>query len=343
MDAIVTVAKQKDLSGLTPTQVAHVCKIRTAGMKVCVYGESGVGKTFLVKKALEGTSFIEVTSKADFSETGATLFFDDVEQYEETASRGRQIVVSRKRLDDFPEYIQIPPLPDKEMLEIAHMFFDGDIDDALVKKARGNIRNFLTDLDFTDSRDEFPNPRDLIVDLCCRGRSTDPHSYIGHVIPEHGFSCGIIHENYLDAHRKNIFEVAEWMSLADIQDETMYHGTALDTSLFSLFGVVAPAIVIDHTLDELRRPGSAWTKYNNFKMREKRYSTMSKRHMVDHDSIAVLNAYCVRDHPDVIEKLRSYDLQSADLDVMNHLALINKNKIKPRKLLELKKRLKSVG
>ena len=340
MDKFVTVRAQKDSCTLTPSQIRYIHKIQRAGRQVCVYGDSGVGKTFLVRRALEGTSCIEVTTKGDFSETTATLFFDDVVYHEEVFSLGKQIVVSRKRLDDFPEYIEIQPLPDEEMRTIAYKYFEGDIDTETVTKARGNIRNFLTDLDISlGFRDEFPTPRDLVVSLMCRGHTGDPMALLGQVVPEHGYSCGIVHENYLDAEGSSLLDVAEWLSLADLQDENLYHGTASDTVLFSLCGILAPAIYVNHTLDDLR-PGSAWTKFNNFKMRDKKVTSMTNRKVravMDPDSLDVLSLYCIKGHPDAISKLKSYGLGPADIDVMNHVVT---HKMKPRQVQAIKKKLK---
>jgi hypothetical protein len=55
----------------------------------------------------------------------------------------------------------------------------------------------------------------------------------------------------------------------------------------------------------------------------------------------VLNAYCLKNDPKVVDRFRAYGLQSGDLDVMNHLMLINK--MKPRMLTAYKKKLKETA
>ena len=73
-------------------------------------------------------------------------------------------------------------------------------------------------------------------------------------------------------------------------------------------------------------------------MREKKYAAMSRKMPLDVDALTVLNAYCLKDDPCAISKLKAYGLQSSDLDVMNHLMLINK--MKPKALAAIKKKLK---
>ena len=73
-------------------------------------------------------------------------------------------------------------------------------------------------------------------------------------------------------------------------------------------------------------------------MRAKKFSAMSSKYKVDIDSLTVLHQYCLKGHPEAISKLKSYGFESSDLDVMNHLML--SNKMKPRALLALKKKMK---
>jgi hypothetical protein len=73
-------------------------------------------------------------------------------------------------------------------------------------------------------------------------------------------------------------------------------------------------------------------------MRAKKFSAMSRRNPVDIDALAVLSQYCIKGDPSAVDHLKAYGFQSSDLDVMNHLMLINK--MKPRMLTSLKKKLK---
>jgi hypothetical protein len=158
---------------------------------------------------------------------------------------------------------------------------------------------------------------------------------------EHGYSWGIIHENYLDAPGVSIEKIADMMSIADLKDEEMYNGYS-SGNIFSLFGIVMPAIDIAHSLDKsTMRPGSAWTKFNNYKMRFRRYNDLKIRSGIDVDKLMVLSLHCKSNPNDAVAMLRHYGIESADVDMMNHISLINK--IKPRVLQNIKNKLKSVN
>lgn len=93
--------------------------------------------------------------KIDFSESPAHLLLDDISfEGDPPRSLGSTLVISTTRLEGYQSYLEIPPLPDSELVEIAEKFFDGDI-----RVHSKNIRTFLTDLDFSDARDLFLTPK----------------------------------------------------------------------------------------------------------------------------------------------------------------------------------------
>ena len=112
------------------------------------------------------------------------------------------------------------------------------------------------------------------------------------------------------------------------------------SKLFSMYGVVMPAIRIDHALTKnAMRPGSAWTKFSNYKMRLYKLRAMANRKLpikVNIDYVHTFQNYNL--HRPSVDLLRIYGLESADLDVMNHLCL--KTKLKPKQLTNLKKELR---
>jgi len=332
MDRFVTVHRQKDLCTVTASQSRHIVRLREellTGVPICLFGPPGVGKTFVAHKALEGLSFISLeNTRIDFLESPAHLLLDDI-TYDGAPPRslGSTLVISTERIPEgFQVYHEMEPLPDTELLEIAEKYFEGDI-----RVHSKNIRTFLTDLEFSDARDLFPTSKDFVASLLSRETST--WDFMGHAICEHGFCCGLVHENYIDT--PGALKLSDWFSLADIHDDY-----SKNLSLFSFLGILAPITKMGVPLDKSTiRPGSSWTKYNNHKMRAKKFSAMSHRFPVDIDSLTVLNQYCLQGHPDAIAKLKSYGFQSSDLDVMNHLML--SRKMKPRALLALKKKLKS--
>lgn len=330
MDKFVTVSRQKESKVPTATQkriIKELRKMIEGNFVILVFGDSGIGKTFIVKKALEGLSFIDLEKPHDFPESTAHLVLDDVEfDGEPPRSLGSTIVISKKFAHGYQSYYEISPLPEKELVQIAEEYFEGDIETG----GNTNIRTFLTDLDFGGERDTFPTPKEFVTDLLC-SKKMDPWSHAGHVVMEHGYSFSIVHENYLD---KGGLDLCEWMSLADTQDDY-----AKSAAFFSFLGIVVPSVILKGSLVAKNiRPGSSWTKYNNHKMRAKKFATMSRKIPVDIDALGVLNQYCLKGDPSAVDHLKAYGLQSSDLDVMNHLMLTNK--MKPKVLAALKKKLK---
>ena len=101
--------------------------------------------------------------------------------------------------------------------------------------------------------------------------------------------------------------------------------------------------MINHTIKAPLRSGSAWTKFGNYKMRHLKYMSMSKRsnYKLDIDTVMLIKLYCQTDKQKALEIFREYNLNSSDLDVINHLAIINK--LKPKEVQSLKKFLKESG
>jgi hypothetical protein len=334
MDKFVTVVRKKESKVPTATQKRCIKGLREMIMGnhvILVFGDAGVGKTFIVKKALAGLSYIDLEKPQDFPESTAHLVLDDVEfEGDPPRSLGSTIVVSKKFTHGYQSYYEIPSLPEKELVQIAHEYFDGDIESG----GATNIRTFLTDLDFSGDRDAFPTPKEFVTDLLCSNK-IDKWSHAGHVVMEHGYSFGIVHENYLDA-KGDPLRLCEWMSLADTQDDY-----AKSAAFFSFLGIIAPSILLKGSLKPGDiRPGSSWTKFNNYKMRSKKFASMSRKIPVDIDSLSVLNQYCVKGDSAAIDCLRAYGLTSSDLDVMNHLMM--SKKMKPKVLAGFKKQLKDL-
>ena len=72
-----------------------------------------------------------------------------------------------------------------------------------------------------------------------------------------------------------------------------------------------PSIKLNRTLkEESLRPGSSWTKFNNFKMRSKKFAAMSRKIPLDVDAVNLLGTYCINDDPQAVDRLRAYGLES---------------------------------
>jgi len=56
----------------------------------------------------------------------------------------------------------------------------------LAEDSKGNVRNFLYSIQFSDKRDIFKTPRDFITDFLCEGSDINPLDYFGKSIPDMG-------------------------------------------------------------------------------------------------------------------------------------------------------------
>ena len=351
MDRYITIKQKENEEIIGRDQyIKNIKSLLETNNSFCVYGAIGVGKTFLLEHVLSNVNYIELSSetlKSDFLEriknTCVHVLADDLE-ITEPLSLGSTILVSNKPIENF-NCMKIEPLALDYIIEIGIRRFPKLGIPHITKcavESKGNIRHFLFSLEnFNGKRDLFKSPKDLVYDLTCTDGDVDPRDYIGKSVSEHGYSWGIIHENYPDLPSIDIAQMAEYMSYADIKDVDIYNGYS-HTNIFSFFGIILPAISIDHQLkrDEMR-PGSAWTKFNNYKMRFRRYQSMTNRKIkatVDVDSLMVISQYCKNDPNRVIDLLNVYGFESADIDMMNHISLTNK--IKPRILQTIKNKLK---
>jgi hypothetical protein len=168
--------------------------------------------------------------------------------------------------------------------------------------------------------------------------------YFGKTIHEHGYTWDIVHENYTDSENADLVFVTECMSQADVLDTEIYKGNWDLIPFFSSISTVAPALQINHSLDRSKiRSGSAWTKFGNYKMRHMKYVSMSNRcqYKVDVDSLMLLKLYCQCDREKALDICKEYKIGSSDMDVINHLALLNK--LKPKELQSIKKSLKGAS
>ena len=351
MDRFVIINKQKEKDEIIGREeyITRIQSLLRVNKSFCVYGPIGVGKSFLVKHALQGLNYLELTT--DFVKhmdriktMNVHVLADDVEVCE-PVSLGSTILVSDTVTENF-ECMKIEPLLLEDMIEIGSKKFPGlerDVLEQAFRDAKGDVRSFLFRLEnFIDEKDTFKSPKNFVYDLVCRGGTLDPRDYLGKYVNEHGYSWGIIHENYPDVPGVSVESIADLMSIADVKDVDMYNGHSLQAgSIFSLFGILLPAIQMGHALEkEKMRPGSAWTKFNNYKMRYRRYQLLCNKSSLDVDALATISQYCKSKPVDeVVPILKKYGFESADVDMMNHISLINK--IKPRVLQTIKNKLKN--
>ena len=336
---------------------------------VCVYGISGVGKTFLINSILKNEKHVEITyddikSKETtnnflcrLKSTKSHILIDDIDPdvsgWKEIANRVREgkrisegaLIFITKSIHkiDFCDCIQINPLPLDVCMNIAKKRFpncETEHIEKSFKSANGNLRNFFDYLDFSDEKDIFLSPKEMVHDLLSKS-DRHPSKYIGHTVEDHGYSWGIVHENYVNARNidDKLAKISENMSIADVYDSKIYEGDWDLIPYFCNHGIISPAIDINQTLfRESIRPGSAWTKFNNYKSRSSKLKEIYNRTKLRIPELLHLRTLCNMDHDMAINMMVEYNIIPQDLDVINHLALSNKIKAKTVQLL--KKRLR---
>jgi hypothetical protein len=375
MDAYVNIRRQK-ISNLYGRESIYKTILDYVNKKdiICIYGNSGIGKSFLVKQVLKNLRTTELShdilknknDTLDFLEkvkhTYSTIFIDDIEtdcsgwkeiiEYMKTHTRINKgaLVIILKNINkiDFCDCIHLQPYSLEKIKEIGKEKFinKNEIEILLgAKKCNGNLNIFLNSFQFDGKRDILLSPKDVVHNLLCPGK-TNPSDFIGEYLEEHGYSWGIVHENYPRAKNitmETVQEISENMSLADIYDNKLYYGYWDLNPYFCQEAIIEPSIKLKQSLyRESMNPGSAWTKYNNMKMRMGKIKQMRYRNkylrLDNLDVLMNLQNKCIEMELEVIPILKHYNLEYGDLDVINHLALVNK--IKPKLLNNLKKELK---
>jgi ABC-type dipeptide/oligopeptide/nickel transport system ATPase component len=362
MDRYIKIHTIKEKSKFIGNQdlVNAVRNIVTSNEIVCLYGDSGVGKTFLFDHVLHGLKRVDYNQKDEellerLKISNAHVVIDEIDLdkgfIEFIKSGGRvskgALIIIQKSVSkiDFCNCIHFEHPTIETLVQIAKEKFPQVSNErltSLAELANGNIRNYLYSIDFLDVQDIFKTPKDFIHDLVCKGGSEDPHDYVGDPINEHGYVWDIVHENYIDVADIDFEKITEMMSQSDILDSVIYEGNWELIPLFSLISTIVPAIEIDHRLvRETMRPGSAWTKFGNYRMRLIKYRNISNRtrHTIDHDSLNLIRTIAQKDANKAIQIMKSYEFQPQDIDIMNHLSF--STKMKTREVQNLKKKLSS--
>jgi hypothetical protein len=199
-------------------------------------------------------------------------------------SRAQLFITARNPVKlHFPVLNQEHPAPSSEKIEKI-IFSKNPAADPnkvreLIERANGSVRFVLQALEFnSDAPDNFQEPKHDLEVLFVKGaRGTRPT--IG-TLHEHGYSWAVVQENYPDAPNltmDDIADVAVMMSTADIIDDHIYRTQDWDqTQFFVVQAVFSPAAIIKKTLKKLR-PGSLWTKFQNYCMKRKKLEGIYKK------------------------------------------------------------------
>ena len=373
MDRFITITKEKENGEKIIGRSNIISIIKHAldtNKTICIYGDSGVGKTYVTESIIKRYNYIDLDQPILKSKKSTLEFLDksklspchvliddshmDVPGWKEitqhisegnTITRGATIILARDiHKIDFCECVHMEHAPIRDFVSIGSTRFPHVTIETLIEKAnksRGDIRSFLFYLDFSGEKDMFFTPKGFVHQLVSKN-GLHPADYIGEVIEDHGYSSGIIHENYIDAVSKSddFHRIIDYISHSDSFDNKLYEGNWSLTPYFCTESIIAPAMYIGNTLrPETMRPGSCWTKYNNFKMRKGKLQSIYARTGITTDHTLLLRDYCIHDPDKAYEIMCAYNLEAADLDTINHIAM--KTKIKPKTIQKLKTRLKN--
>jgi hypothetical protein len=357
MDSFIKIVEQKKeepVATLHTKQIDLLKKYISQRKNVFICGSSGVGKTFVLKSVLDERNSVEIEKDHLKSKSHFLTFIKTapkhayIEDYDsdykslvervsdgDRVSRG-SLVVTSTNMCMFPNFetIFIPKHKPEKLLTLT------DDRSPLVENAafrcNGNIRDFFSYMEGFDEKDIFKTPKDYIKDIL-----SDPNPIgIPDSIHEHGHVWDIFQENYLDSGGVDVTSTAFSFSDADMYDTKMY--TTGDWNLmpyFVLHALVIPKSKQGRVLDRDEiRPGSCWTKYGNFKMRNQKYKEIQKRHGHDlHiEDLCLIKKYAENGH---LQPMLDYGLTPQDFDVMNHLAV--GSKLKQRDVTRVKKALKN--
>lgn len=341
---------------------------------ICIYGDPGCGKTATVLNAFPNNidfsydilhskqNTIEFLNRISTSDKDVIIDGLDVLQsfdlpgwkeiinLDYTISKGRLILVTNNikklKLPTFFKCIHVLHPSDKTIVDI------GKTKGATVtqslntwKRSKRNMHIFMQDIEQVvrfnvtkSARDVFKTPYDYICDLICDDTDDSPIETLGSHIQEHGFMWCILQENYVDSANCDYEKIAHLMSDAEVWDNAVYDTSWEFMQYFSTSAIVYPAFLINHTLSrDTIRPGSAWTKYSNTRMKINKLKTIQRRHNTHPLDINEYSLVYLAGNPVVFH---NKSFETLDLDFLNGLSACKKSQ---RELKRVKNELKSLG
>ena len=355
MDAFVTIHKQKKVESISlhDREIKEITSLIENGKNVFICGAAGVGKTYILNKILDESNSIElydeVLCKKDMflstiKNSNMYAYIDDYESdtaYKsiiETVCEGgsitkKSLIVTSKNVHMLPNF-KLVFIPKRKPETIQWLNKKHPRTKIASEKCKGNIGNYFSYLEFDDDKDIFKTPKEIIEDFFCKPGNID----IEETVHEHGHVWGSVHENYLGSDTDHYDKIMDSLVIADQYDSELYKGEWECMPYFVLHAIKLPKLYMKNLLiKEDIRPGSAWTKYGNQKMREQKVRSIQVRSntRMKHHEFMLLKEYAKQGD---VSKFEEYKLTPQDFDVMNHLAL--QNKLKQREVTKIKKMIK---
>ena len=357
MDAFVTIHKQKKVGtiSLHDREIKEITSLLENGTNVFLCGAAGVGKTYILNKILDESNSIElydeVLQKKDLflstiKNSNMYAYIDDYESdtaYKsivETVCNGghitkKPLLVTSKNVHMLPNF-KLVFVPKRKPETIQWLNKNHPRSKIASEQCKGHIGNYFSYLEFSDDKDIFKSPKEIIEDLLCVPGTID----INETIHEHGHVWGSVHENYLGTDTDHYDKIMDSLVHADLYDTELYKGEWDFMPYFVLNAIKIPKIYMKNLLEkDAIRPGSAWTKYGNQKMREQKIRSIQVRSHTNmkHHEFMLLREYAQKGD---VSMFSEYNLTPQDFDVMNHLGL--HNKLKQREVTKIKKLIKDV-
>ena len=357
MDSFIKIIPQKKSRPQTlhQNEINLLEKYIEEGHNVFICGQIGCGKSFIAESVLDSGNTIELHSelfqkRSSFMDlignTTANIFIDGydasvhghkqvvdrVSENKDRVTRG-SVVVTSTSIHMIPNF-KLIIVPRRTPDAICSLACDNPSARYAASECNGNIRNFFDYLDFSHVKDVFKTSKDIIIDILSHKGDFDTSQ----TVHEHGHVCDVIFTNYLDSKNCNMTNIIEGLSQTDIYDTQMYKGDWNCMPYYVAVGMATPKLNMGEPIhvDNIQ-PGSIWTKYGNFKMRQNKLRAIQSRHTtkIGLGELSLIRRYAIAGD---LKPLIEYKLEPLDFDVMNHLAV--GNKLKPTDVTKVKKKLR---
>jgi hypothetical protein len=354
MDRIVTIKRVKKYDCLSrENEIRQIRDHISSHRAFCVYGKCGVGKTHLIRHCLETETFVEVDSDSLKNKLNMLEFFDrfsgnkSIVLYDNfdfdlavckdfvefllsphnPFTRSVIMCTTSDKCLDLCDSVYVPPLPYETLISLAKTYNPRVDPHECVSKSQGNIHDIEFYISCGVFKDQFSTPKDYMYRILS---NKTPINKMDREIQEHGYLCGLVHDNYVDVKGLSLdemYKISESLSFSDVIDQAMYSDDWNFLDYFVHQSIIYPSHIIRGRFKKHElRPGSVWTKFNNYKTRKNKLSVIK----VSMEYFKLLIHYGVK-------FLKSYKIKPNDLDVINHTFLYDK--LKPKQITILKKQL----
>ena len=299
---------------------------------ICLYGGVGVGKSHLCKVALKNRRWVGVSRMSDVGdqlrESHAHVLVDShtldksILEYGKKLSRGATIIIvhSIEKIN-FCDCLQCPPLSINQMVEIGARespTTDRSHLTTLAFEARGDCRTFLNTIRFPGMRDYFQDSKQWLYSMMCQGGGGDPMREIGRKHSDHGYVADLVHSNIHMGFKEINPLPFQLIAEGDTYDNDP---TWELIDYFWVASVYHPIKLMDKKIPDVSmKNGTAWTKFSNHKMREKRL-----RGLPDRDTLMLLHK--LQDP----KLLAAYGVTPQQYDTINNISFNKIAKTKPIK------------